>query len=101
MITLTGHDDEILDSCFDYTGKLIATASADGSHPFIHLICGGICVCLINMYDSILLIISLESSYDRNSICVISVMSMYVATAHLYHIPDNHMWCCAMPASAP
>lgn len=30
MATLTGHDDEILDSCFDYTGKLIATASADG-----------------------------------------------------------------------
>lgn len=37
MATLTGHDDEILDSCFDYTGKLIATASADGRspvHPF-------------------------------------------------------------------
>ncbi|KAF4014057.1 hypothetical protein G4228_005418 [Cervus hanglu yarkandensis] len=31
VATLTGHDDEILDSCFDYTGKLIATASADGS----------------------------------------------------------------------
>ncbi|XP_011918007.1 PREDICTED: dynein assembly factor with WDR repeat domains 1 isoform X3 [Cercocebus atys] len=31
VATLTGHDDEILDSCFDYTGKLIATASADGT----------------------------------------------------------------------
>ena len=30
VATLTCHDDEILDSCFDYTGKLIATASADG-----------------------------------------------------------------------
>lgn len=91
MITLTGHNDEILDSCFDYTGKLIATASADGSHLFIHLICGGIHVGLINMYDSTLLIISLESSYDRNYICIISMMSMYVTTVRLYHIPDNHM----------
>lgn len=30
VATLTGHDDEILDSCFDYAGKLFATASADG-----------------------------------------------------------------------
>lgn len=35
VATLTGHDDEILDSCFDYTGKLIATASADGK-SYVH-----------------------------------------------------------------
>ncbi|KAH0624028.1 hypothetical protein JD844_007319, partial [Phrynosoma platyrhinos] len=31
VATLSGHDDEVLDVCFDYTGQRIATASADGS----------------------------------------------------------------------
>uniref|UniRef100_A0A670YSJ0 Dynein assembly factor with WD repeats 1 n=1 Tax=Pseudonaja textilis TaxID=8673 RepID=A0A670YSJ0_PSETE len=31
VATLTGHDDEVLDVCFDYTGQRIASASADGS----------------------------------------------------------------------
>ena len=31
MATLAGHEDEVLDVCFDYTGQLIATASADGT----------------------------------------------------------------------
>lgn len=30
VTTLTGHDDEVLDVCFDYTGQRIASASADG-----------------------------------------------------------------------
>lgn len=30
VASLTGHEDEVLDVCFDYTGQLIATASADG-----------------------------------------------------------------------
>lgn len=30
LATLIGHDDEVLDVCFNYTGQLIATASADG-----------------------------------------------------------------------
>lgn len=30
MATLLGHNDEVLDVCFNYTGQLIATASADG-----------------------------------------------------------------------
>uniref|UniRef100_A0A8D1EEP9 Dynein assembly factor with WD repeats 1 n=1 Tax=Sus scrofa TaxID=9823 RepID=A0A8D1EEP9_PIG len=38
VATLTCHDDEILDSCFDYTGKLIATASADVYSP-THRLC--------------------------------------------------------------
>lgn len=25
-----GHDDEVLDVCFDFTGQYVATASADG-----------------------------------------------------------------------
>lgn len=31
-----GHDDEVLDVCFDYTGQYIATAAADGKllNPF-------------------------------------------------------------------
>lgn len=33
VATITGHDDEILDSCFDYTGKFFATSSADGRKP--------------------------------------------------------------------
>ena len=56
MATLTGHDDEILASCFDYTGKLIATASADGRssvHTF-NLWGGGFMLCLRNMYNSTL-----------------------------------------------
>uniref|UniRef100_A0A670YQ61 Dynein assembly factor with WD repeats 1 n=1 Tax=Pseudonaja textilis TaxID=8673 RepID=A0A670YQ61_PSETE len=32
VATLTGHDDEVLDVCFDYTGQRIASASADGSN---------------------------------------------------------------------
>lgn len=28
--TIAGHSDEVLDICFNYTGKLLATASADG-----------------------------------------------------------------------
>ena len=31
MTTLTGHTEEVLDVCFDLTGQLIATASADGN----------------------------------------------------------------------
>lgn len=32
---LRGHDDEVLDVCFDFTGQYIATASADGKKsPF-------------------------------------------------------------------
>jgi len=30
LATLLGHNDEVLDVCFNYTGQLIATASADG-----------------------------------------------------------------------
>lgn len=32
LATLIGHDDEVLDVCFNYTGQLIATASADGEN---------------------------------------------------------------------
>lgn len=30
MATLVGHTEEVLDVCFDVSGQLIATASADG-----------------------------------------------------------------------
>ena len=30
LIFCSGHDDEVLDVCFDFTGQYIATASADG-----------------------------------------------------------------------
>lgn len=30
VATLTGHKEEVLDVCFDLSGQLIATASADG-----------------------------------------------------------------------
>jgi len=33
LATLLGHNDEVLDVCFNYTGQLIATASADGETP--------------------------------------------------------------------
>lgn len=33
LSTLLGHSDEILDVCFNYSGQLIATASADGKTP--------------------------------------------------------------------
>ena len=33
--SLAGHEDEVLDVCFDYTGHLIATASADGETAFM------------------------------------------------------------------
>ncbi|KAG2462270.1 DAW1 factor, partial [Polypterus senegalus] len=33
LATLTGHEEEVLDVCFDYTGQFIATASADASSP--------------------------------------------------------------------
>lgn len=37
LATLLGHNDEVLDVCFNYTGQLIATASADGeTSPFQH-----------------------------------------------------------------
>lgn len=29
-----GHDDEVLDVCFDFTGQYIATASADGKQIY-------------------------------------------------------------------
>lgn len=31
MFTYRGHDDEVLDVAFDYTGQFIATCSADGT----------------------------------------------------------------------
>ena len=31
---LRGHDDEVLDVCFDFTGQYIATASADGKQKY-------------------------------------------------------------------
>ena len=31
---LRGHDDEVLDVCFDFTGQYIATASADGKQIY-------------------------------------------------------------------
>lgn len=37
LATLLGHSDEILDVCFNYTGQLIATASADGKTPQLPL----------------------------------------------------------------
>ena len=30
-LLFSGHDDEVLDVCFDYTGQYIVTGSADGS----------------------------------------------------------------------
>lgn len=30
-----GHDDEVLDVCFDFTGQYIATASADGKRSHL------------------------------------------------------------------
>lgn len=30
MATLAGHTEEVLDVCFDLSGQLVATASADG-----------------------------------------------------------------------
>lgn len=34
VATLDGHKKEVLDVCFDLSGQLIATASADGESPF-------------------------------------------------------------------
>ena len=30
VVLFRGHEDEVLDVCFDFTGQYIATASADG-----------------------------------------------------------------------
>ena len=33
-----GHDDEVLDVCFDFTGQYVATASADGKMSHLKLL---------------------------------------------------------------
>ena len=40
IATLRGHEDEVLDVAFDYTGMKLATASADGTlcHEIINLL---------------------------------------------------------------
>ena len=45
VATLTGHKEEVLDVCFDLSGQLVATASADGETHiilFIHITDGSI-----------------------------------------------------------
>lgn len=37
VATLVGHKEEVLDVCFDLSGQLIATASADGAYYSIFL----------------------------------------------------------------
>lgn len=44
--------------------------------------------CLINIGESALQVISLMTSYDRNNMCLISLMPMHVTTLCLYHILD-------------
>lgn len=39
VATLGGHKEELLDVCFDLTGQLIATASADGENNSLELSC--------------------------------------------------------------
>lgn len=36
VATLVGHKEEVLDVCFDLSGQLIATASADGECKVCH-----------------------------------------------------------------
>lgn len=82
LATLLGHNDEVLDVCFNYTGQLIATASADGEtsdsdsqYPSYVLY---MCVCVgVSTYSN-----SFATIY-RNT--TINIINLYFLTKILFH----------------